>query len=160
MNKNESAALAALKESSFLILGELIVSAIIVAVYLIIGNFEYKVLTGVMLGSLVIIGNYFFLSLSVNGAVKEFLEKRGDKEMSDEEVEAFTAEYSMRVQNAAKRSYILRTLTMLAALIIAFILDYFSVLPTLIPLLMLRPIIYVQELIRRKKGVQNGTTTC
>lgn len=156
MEKRESATLAAIKESSPLIFGELIVSAIIVAVYLIIGAYEYKVLTGVLLGSLVIIANYFFLSLSINRAVMDFLKIRGTEELDEEQIEKFTLEHSSRVQSAAARSYIIRTVSMLAALVGAFLLEWFAVLPTLIPLLMLRPIIYVQELIRKKKGDKNG----
>ena len=156
MEKRERATLAAIRESSPLILGELIVSALIVAVYLIIGEYGYTVLTGVLLGSLVTVANYFFLSLSVNRAVTDFLDKRGKEELDEEQIEKFTQEHSARVQSAAARSYIIRTVTMLAALVGAFLLEWFAVLPTLIPLLMLRPIIFIQELIRKKKGDKNG----
>ena len=42
-------------------LGEIIVSALTVGVYFAIGKYTYKVLTGVILGSAVIILNFLFL---------------------------------------------------------------------------------------------------
>jgi hypothetical protein len=41
---------------------------------------------------------------------------------------------------------------MLATLVVAFILDVFSVIATLVPLLMLKPIIIIETLIRQKLG--------
>ena len=159
MEEKKSALSAAFKESSFLIFGELIVSSLIIAAYLtidLVGGsniFSYTVITGAIFGSLVIILNYFFLSLSINRAVNDFLKERGTGEMSEEEIADFTAKHQMRIQNAAKKSYFLRTVSMVLALVLAFITGWFGVVATLIPLVMLRPLIYLNELYRRKKGV-------
>ena len=134
-----------------LALGEAIVSALVCAVYLAIGEFDYTVITGVALGSVVTVLNFVFLTLSVNRAVDRYLELRGSREMDEEEAERFANQHAMAVQNAATRSFIIRTVSMLAALVGAFLLEWFSPLATVIPLLMFRPLLYVLELIKRKR---------
>ena len=118
MKKNN----AALRESGFVLLGEAVVSLLIIAVYFIISQFTdgivlYKVVTGVTLGSLVIVLNFLFLSVSTNKVIDRFLEARGTEEMSEEEADAFAAKYQVELQNKAKLSYIIRTVTMMAALV-------------------------------------------
>ena len=140
------------KQVLWLLLFELLVSAITVGVYLIIGKFHTGVLLGVLLGCAVTIFNFLFLVLSVDRAVDEYLRLRGEKEMSEEELERFTAEHSARVQNAAKLSYVVRTFAMLAALVLAFISGLFDVFATAIPLLMYRPLMFFVDMILRKKG--------
>ena len=70
--------------------------------------------------------------------------------MSDEEAEKFAAENSMPIQNAIKTSFIVRTASMLATLVIAFLLDWFNPLATAIPLLAFRPLLSAIELIKGK----------
>ncbi len=145
-----------LYETAFILLGELIVSLLVCGVYLIIDVFSdadiftYKVITGVSLGSLVVVLNFLFLATSTNRAFDKIEKIRGTDEMSDEEAEKFAEEHSAELNNAVKLSFIIRTVTMLAALVISFILDWFDVIATLVPLLMLRPIITVEALIRQK----------
>ena len=141
-----------IRQTLFLLLGEIAVSVIVVAFFLIFNSFSYKVVTGVILGSAVSVFNFLFLCISINRAVDAYLKERGSAEMTDEEAESFTEKHAQSVQNAAKISYIVRTVAMLVALVVAFILEWFNVLATVIPLLMYRPIMYVGELIRRKKG--------
>ena len=82
----------------------------------------------------------------------EYLRLRGEREMSEEELEQFTAEHSARVQNAAKLSYVVRTFAIAAALVLAFLSGLFDVLATAIPLLMYRPLMFLVDMIIRKKG--------
>ena len=112
--------------------------------------FDYRVITGVLLGVLVTILNYAFLTISVNRAVNNFLALRGDKEMDDEEAAAFASEHSAPIQNAMKLSFIIRTLTMLVTLVVAFLLDVFSPIAAAIPLLAYRPLLYAAEFIKGK----------
>ena len=149
MKKNHSA----LSATSVILLGEIIVSLIIVGIYLLIDKFTYKVVTGVVLGSAVTVLNFLFLSISTNRVIDRFLLARGDKEMDEEEAGTFAAKYQGEIQNSVKLSFIIRTVTMLAALVVAFVLDYFDVIATLVPLVMLRPIITVQNLIKGRKKV-------
>ena len=131
--------------------GEIIVSALVCVIYLILGKFDYTVVAGSILGSIVTVANFAVLTFSVNRAVDRYLELRGSREMSEEEAEAFAKEHTVAVQNAATKSLILRTASMLAALVAAFLLtDLFSVPATAIPLLMFRPLLYVLELIKSK----------
>ncbi len=141
---------APLIESGLVLLGEMIVSLIVCAVYLIIDKFSYKVITGVALGTAVTVLNFLFLSISTSRAFDRAAEARGTREMTEEEIEKFTEKHQNEVNNAIKLSYIIRTFTMLAALIIAFVLKWFDVIATLVPLLMLRPIIMIEALIRDK----------
>ena len=152
MEQRRSPLSSAIRESLPLLCGEVLVSLLVVAVYIVIGSFDYKVVTGAVLGTLVVVLNYLFLSLSVNRAVKSFLDERGSRDMSEEEIEAFSREHTVKIQNTVKVSYLIRTVSMLIALVGAFLLEWFLVIPTLIPLVMLRPIIYLEELILNKKG--------
>ena len=146
-NKND-----AVKQIALLALAEIIISAVICLVYFLLGHFSYKVVTGVLLGSVVTVANFVFLTLSVNRAIDRYLELRGTREMDEEEAEKFASEHAMAVQNAATRSFIIRTVTMLAAFVVAFLLEWFEPLATVIPLLMFRPILYALEALKKKKG--------
>jgi len=130
--------------------GEALVSLAISGIYLLINKFTYKVALGVLLGSTVTVLNFLVLSLMANAVINRFLEARGNEELSDEEAEKLALEFQGKVQAQLKLSFIIRTLVLVATLIVAFLVDVFEVLPTLIPLLMLRPIITVSELIKRK----------
>ena len=115
-------------------------------------KFDPRVLSGAWLGAVVAILNYAFLTLSVDKAINKYLSLRGDREMSDEEAEKFAAENSAPIQNAIKTSFIIRTFSMLAALLVAFILEWFNPLATAISLLAFRPLLSIIEMIKGKKA--------
>lgn len=136
-------------------LAELAVSALVVLLGFVLSlvniiSFDYRIITGALLGAVVMILNYTFLTASVDKAIQNFISLRGEKEMSDEEAEQFAAENSMPIQNAIKTSYIIRTVTMIATLVVAFLLDWFNPLATAIPLLAFRPLLTVIEMIKGK----------
>lgn len=134
-----------------LALGEILISLVICLVYFLIGKFDYKVITGVSLGSLVTVVNFLYLAITTTKAVDAFLMLKNEKgEMTEEENLAFVSEHQAKIQNKIKLSYIIRTFTMLATLVVAFLIKHFAVLATLIPLLMFRPITIVAALIKRK----------
>jgi hypothetical protein len=137
-------------ETLFILIGELIVSLITAGVYLIINKFSYKVITGAALGTAVTVLNFLFLAISTNRAFDKAIAARGTKEMDEEEAEAFAKEQQKELNNAIKLSFIIRNVTMLATLVVAFVLDWFDVIATLVPLVMLRPIITVEAIIRGK----------
>ena len=62
-------------------------------------------------------------------------------EITDFCFEKFTEEHSARMNNAVKLSFIVRMTSMLAALILALISPWFHPIATLVPLLMLRPML-------------------
>lgn len=114
-------------------------------------KFDPRVLSGAWLGAVVAILNYAFLTLSVDKAINKYLSLRGDREMSDEEAEKFAAENSVPIQNAIKTSFIIRTFSMLATLLVAFILEWFNPLATAIPLLAFRPLLSITESVKSRK---------
>lgn len=144
------------KDIFILAAGEVIVAVLTVIGFLVADiafgvGFSYTVITGALLGCAVIVLNYVFLTVSVNRAVDTYLAERGSREMSDEEAEKFTVEHSMAIQNSIKTSYIIRTATMIAALVIAFLLgNFFNPLATAIPMLAFRPVLILGETIRRR----------
>lgn len=154
MNREKESAL----DIVMLTVGEIIVSLLVVGAYLICDlafeaefwDFSYRVVTGVILGSVVTVANYMLLTLSVNKAIKNFLTLRGTREMNEEEAAKFASENAMQIQNAIKTSFLVRTVSIVVTLVIAFILDWFAPLATVIPLLMFRPLLTVGEMIKRK----------
>lgn len=140
-------------EILFLIFGEIAVSLVMIGIYLLLGKFSYKVVTGAGLGSLVTVLNFVILSVSVNRAIDKVLSEKGDKEMTEEEAATFAAEHQAVIQRAAQGSYLVRQILMLGVLVLAFLLDWFDVIATLVPLLMFRPLISVHGLLKKdKKG--------
>jgi len=140
-----------LYETLAMIIGEVITSLIVCAVFLIIKKFDLSVLSGVILGSLVTVANFIFLIVFTNRAIDKAMAERGDGEMSDEEVAEFTAKHQANIQAAVKLSYVIRTLCIAASLVVAFLLDgVFNVIATVVPLLMFRPILTVSQLIKNK----------
>lgn len=140
------------KDTIYLALGEMVTSLVIVLVYLALGYFDWTVITGVVLGSVVTVLNFVMLSHSVNKALNKYLDLRGNEKMDDEEAEKFAKANSLKVQNAITKSYILRTFIMMGSLVLALITGFFDPLATLIPLIMYKPLLYVSEFIKRKRG--------
>ena len=139
-------------EILFLVVGELIVSLIVLGVYLLLQRFSYAVISGCLLGSAVTVFNFVFLSISVNRAIDKALAGRKEGEMTEEEAEAFAAENQAAVQRAAQGSYLVRQILMLGVLVCAFLLDgWFDVIATVIPLIMFRPLLTVCGLMKSKK---------
>lgn len=135
--------------------GEIIVAALTVGVFFLLGRsgtvvFDYTVPLGALLGCLIIIINYLALAVSVNRAVNGFIERRGNKEMDDEEAEQFTKDNSKSIQNAIQLSSVIRTFSMVGALAVAFLTKLFNPIATVIPILAFRPIVYMTEIVRSR----------
>ena len=146
-----------LAETLRILIGEAAVAVLTVGVFLLLDlfslvEFSYTVITGAVLGAAVIVANFFFLARSTDKVALEAMEARGTKEMTEEEIEKFTEEHSARLNNAIKLSFIIRMASMLAALVLALISPWFHPIATLVPLLMLRPVITVSEYFRRKEA--------
>ena len=127
MNENKTST----KEILSLTFLEIAVAALTVIIYAVldilgVASFSWQVISGALLGVAVIVLNYLFLTLSLNRAIENYLALRGDREMDEEEAAKFAAENSMPIQNTIKSSFIIRTVTMLAALLVAFITGWFN----------------------------------
>jgi hypothetical protein len=140
------------KDVLYLALCEVAVAVLIVLGYLLFGKMGWTVVTGAILGGLVTVANFFILSVGVNKAINDYLALRGDREMTDEEAAEFSKKHGLMVRNAVTKSYMLRTALMVGALVLAFISKWFDPVATLIPLLMYKPLIYVVQLIKQKRG--------
>lgn len=140
------------RDIAYLAVGEIAVAAAVVGGYALINALSYKVVIGALLGAAVAVFNFVFLTVSVNRAVDKFMALRGDRKMDDEEAEKFAAEHVGEIQNAQKLSYIIRTFTMLGALVLAFLSNQFDVIATAVPLLLFQPILIISQNIARKRG--------
>ena len=152
-NKNK---LSMYIDTVWLAIGEAIVAALISVVFLLIGKFNYSVVTGAVLGGAVTVINFLILSVGINRAINKYVEERGDGEMDEEEADKYAKEHGMTVQNAMMKSYMLRMFLMIGALVLAGITGWFDIIATVIPLLMYRPILYVTEFIKTKLSIKRG----
>ncbi len=146
-----------------MIVGEIITSAVIITVFMIVNLIKkqpllhYSVVLGAVLGSMITVINFILLSVLTTRAVNKALTDRGDAEMTDEEAEAFAKEHQAKVQLAMTISYAVRIATMVAALIVAFIFkEVFNPIATIVPIFMLRPILTATQLLLRKREENNG----
>ena len=138
-------------ELLFLIIGEVAVSAIVSVIFLILKKFSFSVVLGAALGSAVTVINFLFLIITLNRAIDRVMSERGDEEMNDEEALEFATKHRAGLQAASKISYIFRMLSVTAALVLAlFLQNVFNVIATVVPLLMLRPMLTVSQLIKSK----------
>ena len=138
-----------------MMLGEIIVVALVCLVFLILDKaglaaFDTSVILGAILGAAIILINYTILIISVDVQINKFVESRGDAEMSEEEIAAFSKKGSASVQNAIKISMFLRTGSMLLALVLAFLTGWFNLFATAIPLFAFRPLLTVVNLLQSR----------
>ena len=132
--------------------GEAIVSVLTVIVYILLGKFQYSVVTGVLLGSIVMLLNFIFMCISVNRAVDNIMAERGNAEMDDEQASEFAQKHKGTLTRTIQLSGAIRTLSIIVVLILSFALgDYFDVIATLIPLISFRLILMLTELIPKKQ---------
>ena len=173
MNQNK----LPVREITILAIGEIIIGAIISALFLAFGKFNYTVPLGSLLGGAVTVFNFVFLAVAINRAIDEAMkvyetrqaekaaklteetaEEKSDSEDSDtdpydDEAAKFANENAAKITNAVKMSYLVRTASVVVTLVVAFITKQFNILATVIPLLSMRPILTVSEMLRRKGGV-------
>lgn len=167
------------REITILALGEVIVGALISAIYLLLGKFNYTVPLGSILGGAVTVFNFVFLSIAVNKAIddamKAYEARQAEKSAAsneessiqntseinenedgvdpyDDDAAKFARENSAKITNAVKTSYLVRTASVVVTLVLAFITKQFNVLATVIPLLCMRPLLTVSEILRKKGG--------
>ncbi|MBQ8372584.1 MAG: hypothetical protein IJX38_06595 [Clostridia bacterium] len=145
-----------IRELIWMLAGQLVIAGAVVGVYAIVGIFlpdvfTYRIFTGLALGAFISIANYAVLNITVNRAIDKFIALRGTDEMDEEQAVEFAQKNAMAVQNAATKSYIIRMASMVATLLVAFLLlKIFDPIATAVPLLMFRPILFVIGLIRKK----------
>lgn len=120
------------RETLIVGVGELICSALMVAVFAVLGYFEMNVLWGALAGCLVMIANYFFMAVSVSLAA--------DRAQRDQVAQA---------QKLVQLSSTVRLIVMGVVLFVCIRLGA-NVLALLLPLLFERPILMLSEFFRKK----------
>lgn len=137
-------------ETLRLAIGELIVSAIVVFVYALIQKtVRWQVPVSALIGSAVMVLNFFFLARSTDKLFLAAMEARGNKEMNEEQIAAFAAEYQAKMATKTQVSFLIRILSMAATVALTFI--FLEGIAAAIPLLMQRPLLYVNEFFRKKE---------
>ena len=139
-----------------MIIGELLVSLAICLVFWALQKFSLAVVFGSLLGSVVTVFNFAMMAISTSRAIDKVMAERGDGEMDDEAAEKFAAEHASKIQASVKISYILRTISVAAVLILAFVLsDMFHVFAVAVPLLMYQPLLVISQQLKGR-GKENG----
>lgn len=123
---------ALLKDVGVFSLGVLVCSGIMVAIFAAVGHFAINVLWGALLGSLVIILNHFFLSLTVNLAADRA--EQGDVQQG---------------QKMIQLSSLVRLLAMAGAMLLGVYLGC-NVLALVLPLAFQRPVLMILEFFGKK----------
>ena len=139
-----------LSMTAFATAAELLVCALTVLIYYLIGKFSWPVLAGVLLGAAVMVGNFIALAVISNRAVDSCLAERREGEMSEEELAKFVEEHQTRLKLRIRLSQNVRMLMMLALLIVALITPWFDPIASLVPMLLFRPILMLMGLVMKK----------
>lgn len=115
-----------IKQTLRFALGILSGAVITVLIYLAIGKFSAKVVIGAAVGTLISVGNFFFMCVSLINATESEID-------------------STRVVAKARGGYMLRMLAIAALLILAIKSGYCDVIATIVPLLLMRPVLMLEE---------------
>lgn len=121
-----------LRETLFLLIGEVICVAAMVGVFALLGHFDYRVVAGGIIGALIAVGNFFFMAITSNAAA--------DKAM-EQDVKAG--------KSAVKVSYQLRLLIVGVLLFLFAKSGHCQVIALVCPLFFVFPIIMVIEFFRK-----------
>jgi len=119
------------RETLYILLWTVILSALMEAVFLIIGKWDYTVLLGNLFGGAATVGNFFWLGLSVQSAL--------EKEEKD-------------AKNTMKLSQSLRFIMVIAVAAVGYLVPVFNLFAVVIPFLFVRVAIAFRPLFSKKKG--------
>ena len=122
-----------LTQTGVVVLGQVIGISAMIAIFAILGYFDYSVLLGALVGGLVATGNFFFMAIGLSLAADkaQAQDAKGGKSM-------------------VKTSYLVRTLVMFVILFACAKSGYFNVIALAVPLLFVRPALTVAEFFRKK----------
>ena len=127
-----------LSQSLTMLIGELLLSAVMVAVFAVLGYYETGVLLGAVVGSLVATLNHTVLIIGVLSA---------SKKAENQDVKGGQA--------AIQMSYMGRLLGLFLILVLCAKSGVFNLLALVIPLLFARPLLTVSDHFNQKKGGTN-----
>lgn len=122
-----------LKETAIVVIGELILCAMMVGIFALVGKFDRSVVLGALFGWLLTSGNFFFLAVAATLAADKAQEQnvQGGK-------------------NLMRSSMALRLLVLFGLMFILAKSGICSVLALVLPLAFLRPVLMLGEFFRKK----------
>ena len=121
-----------IQETAILAIGVLLCAGLMVGVFAALGYFQMNVLWGALAGSLVTVGNYFFLAVTVSLA-------------SDKAAEGMVEQ----AQKMIRLSSVVRLVVMALLLFVCIKLGA-NVLALVLPLVFERPVLMLMEFFRKK----------
>lgn len=141
------------QETKKIAAGVIILSVLMIAVFLLIGKFDWGVLLGAAIGSAAAIGNFFLMALSVQKAADRMpvLPAQEEKEEGEEAEEPPVSEEAKNARKRMQFSYTMRMLMLAAIAIIAVLLPFVNSYATLIPMLFPRIVISVIGLLQKNQ---------
>lgn len=119
------------KETIHIAMGTLILSAVMVVIFILLGKFDEKVLFGTLLGGTFAVLNFFLLGITIQKATK--IENEG------------------RAKATMQFSYSMRMLATLGIGIIGFMVPVFNWVAAIFPLLFPRITIFIMNLAKSKR---------
>lgn len=141
-------------ETKKISLGVLLLSAVMLLIFLLLGKLNYKVVLGTALGAAAAIGNFFWMAISVQKAAEKMNGAEVDPEEPEGETEDTKKSVSPEAKNAKKGmqlSYTLRMLLIVLVALIAIKVPVFDALPALIALFFPRIVIFFLGFMMRKE---------
>lgn len=120
-------------ETGIVLLGEVIGSALMVAIFALLGNFNMSVLLGAVVGTILATGNFFFMAVGTSLAA--------DKAASQDVKGG---------QLLVRNSYMLRLVVLFVLLFACAKSGLFNLFALVLPLVFVRPTITVAEFFRKK----------
>ena len=147
------------KETSRIALGTLILSAVMVLIFILIGKYDWTVLTGALLGTAATIGNFFLLALSVQKAAEKmqgvhlpsYEEAEADLE-DGEEIPTPDAPELQQAKRAMQASYSGRLFMLAIVGILGLTLSCFHDVATVLPFLFPRIVIFFYGISTKKEA--------
>lgn len=121
-----------LKETGILAIGQLICVSIMVGLFALLGKFHWSVVLGGAVGTVLSLGNFFFMAISADLAA----DKARNQDVKGG-------------QAAIKSSFLLRLLVIFAILFVFAKSGLVNILAMVLPLAFVRPILTVTEFFRK-----------
>ena len=144
MHPNESVK----RETGYVLIGSVILCAVMLIVFLIIGQMDVKVLLGALCGYVLGCGNFFLMAMNCQKVAENYNPE------NKEEVN--------RAQIKLRSSYLTRTLLMLAVLIVIIKTDYVNwitaIIPVVFPTLIMRIVHGYLDAAEKKKKKESSVT--
>lgn len=132
-----------------LAIGEIVVSVLTALAYLGLNKYHWTVISGLALGFVVAMLYYIFIDISTTRVINEIKEIRGNKEMSEEEIEKFVKENEKKLQLKLQINMYIRFGVIIAAFFIAFLTKKFAIIATLVPILAVSPLLMLFEYMKK-----------